>query len=59
MLKDHIDWKKDFIKWLRAPHHLDHMLDEFSDDSEEESKTLANKAKSSGLKSKKTTSKRK
>ena len=59
LLKDCIDWKKDFIKWLWAPHYLDYILDEFSDNSEEESKTLANKAKSSRLKSKKTKSNRK
>ena len=52
LLKDRIDWKKDFIKWLRAPHYLDNILDEFSDDSEEEVETSANKAKSSGLKRK-------
>ena len=59
LLKDCIDWKKDFIKWLQAPHYLDNVLDEFSDNSEEESKTSANKAKSSRLKSKKTKSSRK
>ena len=59
LLKDCIDWKKDFIKWLRAPHYLDNTLDEFSEDSEEEPETLAQKAKSSRPKSKKTKSSRK
>ena len=59
LLKDRIDWKKDFVKWLRAPHYLDNILDEFSDDSDEDLDTLANKANPSKLKSKKTKSSRK
>ena len=59
LLKDRIDWKKDFVKWLRAPHYLDNILDEFSDDSDEDLDNLANKANPSKLKSKKTKSSRK